>query len=186
MIALIQGSNRAGNATRAVIDFAAEYLREQGETVEVVDLVDMPGTVLHAGMYEAGVANDFLDAAERTLKSASRWVFAFPEYNGSFPGALKLFLDALSVRDYAGLFSNRFAALIGTASGRAGNLRGIDHFAAVLNHTGAYVMPKALPISLISTVLDAEGRFADAEAQAYLREYLQRFLDAEVGVRVEA
>lgn len=172
----MSGSNRAGNATRPVIDFAAEHLRARGVEARILDLVELPGDVLHAGMYEASLAHAYLDEAERVLKGADRWVLAFPEYNGSFPGALKLFFDALSVRDYKGLFGGRVAGLIGTASGRQGNLRGLDHFTAVLNHMGTTVMPKSLPVSLIEQHLDTERAFVGEDATEQVGKYLDRFL----------
>ncbi len=176
MIVLIQGSNRKGNATRPVVDVISKYLTGQGEAVTEIDLEFLPGSILHSGMYESGLSDPYLDAAEKSLRAADRWIFVFPEYNGSYPGAMKLFIDALSVREYETLFGAKTAALIGTASGRAGNLRGIDHFTGVLHHLGTTVMPQSLPISLIDTLLDSEGAFADKEANAALQGFLDRFL----------
>lgn len=176
MIVLVQGSNRRGNATAPVTDFAAEHLAAQGLPTATIDLVELPGSVLHGDMYEASGKHDFLDEAAALLGEARHWVFAFPEYNGSFPGALKLFIDALSVRDYKTLFGGKTAALIGTASGRAGNLRGIDHLTAVLHHLGTSVMPQAMPISLIDGLVDG-GQLTDAGTREALGAFLDRFVD---------
>jgi NAD(P)H-dependent FMN reductase len=48
------------------------------------------------------------------------------------PGSLKLFIDACSVREYKQNFKGKKAALVGIASGRAGNLRGMDHLTGVM------------------------------------------------------
>lgn len=177
MLALIQGSNRRANATAPVIHLLAEQLQTLGQDTEVIDLVELPGDVLHADMYESGVEHAWLARAEATLKAADAWLIAFPEYNGSFPGALKLFLDALSVRDYVGLFDGRVAALLGTSSGRAGNLKGMLHLTAVLQHTGTTVMPKAQPISLIDGLLNEDrSRLIDEATIAELRAYSERFV----------
>lgn len=176
MIAVIQGSNRRGNATRPVVDAITNYLSAQAETSVVIDLEELPGTVLHRDMYESDRADLYLDEAAKVLRQADRWIFVFPEYNGSFPGALKLFIDALSVRDYKTLFGHKLTALIGTASGRAGNLRGIDHLTGVLHHLGSTVMPQAMPISLIDGLLNEQKEFADAEALSTLHQYLDRYL----------
>jgi len=126
-------------------------------------------------MYESAEDHPYLVAAEAALRDAKRWIFVFPEYNGSFPGALKLLIDALSVRDYKTLFGNRAAALIGTASGRAGNLRGIDHLTAVLHHLGTTLMPQGMPISLIDTILENET-LVDPTTEEALHLFLDRFL----------
>ena len=176
MIAIIQGSNRRGNATRPVADAVGDYFAGEGEASVMIDLEQLPGSVLHGDMYAADDAHPYIDAAAEQLRNAATWVFVFPEYNGSYPGALKLFVDALSVRDYKSLFGGKVCALIGTASGRAGNLRGIDHFTGVLHHLGSTVMPQAMPISLIDGLLDGQRRFADAQAVDTLHAYLGRFL----------
>ncbi|MBK6784946.1 MAG: NAD(P)H-dependent oxidoreductase [Saprospiraceae bacterium] len=36
--------------------------------------------------------------AAKHLIPSSHWIIIAPEYNGSFPGILKLFLDVLSVK----------------------------------------------------------------------------------------
>ena len=176
MLALVQGSNRRDNLTRPVIDLLADRLRGAGREVEVVDLVELSGDLLHPGMYEEGIDHDWLAAAETTLKRADGWLLAFPEYNGSFPGALKLFFDALSVRDYSGLFKGRVAALVGTASGRSGNVKGMEHLSSVLQYVGVTVMPTAQPVSLIETLLsDDRRRVVAPETVTLLHAYADRF-----------
>lgn len=176
MIAVIQGSNRLGNASMAVVQAISAHLTAQGEAVEIVDMVHLPSDVLHNEMYANQQDHPFLNAAEETLRAADKWIFVFPEYNGSFPGALKLFIDALSVRNYKSMFGGKVAALIGTASGRSGNLRGLDHFASVLNHLGTTVMPQSLPISLIDGLLDKDRNFTNEASLSTLQAHIGRFL----------
>ena len=172
MIAVIQGSNRRDNATRPFAELVTELLSERAVASTLLDLEHLPGDILHADMY-APNDHPFLAAAEEAMKLADKWVFVFPEYNGSFPGALKLFVDALSVRDYPGIFAGKLAACIGTASGRSGNIRGIDHFSAVLMHMGTRVLPQGLPISQIDGLL-TEGRVADAQTVETVGKYVDR------------
>ena len=174
MIAVIQGSNRRSNATLPFAQLVTEVLAAESEVSTLIDLTHLPADILHPDMY-APADHAYLQAAEDALKAAPKWVFLFPEYNGSFPGALKLFVDALSVRDYAGIFSGKKAALIGTASGRSGNIRGIDHLGAVLMHMGTSVLPGGLPISQIDGLL-TDGEVTDATTRKTLRKYLRRFL----------
>lgn len=95
------------------------------------------------------------------ILGATKLVFIAPEYNGSFPGTLKTFIDAISVHRYPENFSAKPVALIGISSGRAGNLRGLDHLADVLLHMGAHLMSKKLPISLANKLLDETGQISD-------------------------
>ena len=68
-----------------------------------------------------------------------------------------MFIDALSVRKYEETFSGKVAALIGIASGRAGNLRGMEHLTGVLNFLKMHVYPDKLPISGIKEIIDNSG-----------------------------
>ncbi len=183
MIAVIQGSNRRDNSTLPFARLITEIIADAGEASTLIDLEYLPGEILHADMYASDVDNVYLEAAEETLKQSAKWVFVFPEYNGSFPGALKLFIDALSVRDYQGIFSGKTAALVGTASGRSGNIRGLDHFTAVLQHMGTNVIPGSLPISMIDGLLGGDpSAVTDAATVKTLTAYVHRLMDLQAVV----
>ena len=176
MTLLISGSNRAESATRHVTERCADLLAELGEPSLLMDLRDLHTAPLDASMYEQGWSHPFVDRMEAEVRAHHRMVFVLPEYNGSYPGALKLLIDALSVRDYPNLFVGKCAALVGTASGRAGNLLGITHFGAVLAHLGVTLMPRTLPMSLIDSLIDEQGAWTKAEHVEPLREHMVNYL----------
>ena len=72
-------------------------------------------------------------------------------------------------------FKNKKAALVGIAAGRAGNLRGLDHLADILNHVGAITFPSKLPISSIGEVLDNSGTIKEETVQA-MTDHAKAFL----------
>jgi NAD(P)H-dependent FMN reductase len=94
---------------------------------------------------------------EQYMIDADRWIIVSPEYNGSFPGVLKLFIDAISTHKYGETFADKRALLVGVASGRAGNLRGMEHLTGLLNYLKIHVFPQKLPISSIATALSEDG-----------------------------
>jgi NAD(P)H-dependent FMN reductase len=98
---------------------------------------------------------------------AQKFVFIAPEYNGSFPGILKVFLDAIPPEMNRG----KKSALIGVSSGRAGNLRGMDHLTGILNYLGMHVHPNKLPISSVLSLMDAEGNFRDEITKTVLEKH---------------
>jgi NAD(P)H-dependent FMN reductase len=77
-----------------------------------------------------------------------------PEYNGSIPGVLKTMLD---LTDYKKTWQWKKALLVGISTGRAGNLRGLEHLTSILNFMKVVVHPNKLPISLIDKVMDEKG-----------------------------
>ena len=98
--------------------------------------------------------DDFNNAEEQFLFSAQKFVFIMPEYNGSFPGAVKAMIDISDIRK---AWWGKKALLTGVSTGRAGNLRGMDHMTGILNYMKMIVHPNKLPISVIDTVMNKEG-----------------------------
>ena len=177
MITVISGVNRKGSKTNIFARKYVELLEEQGATsVKFLSLEDIPHDWFHNAMYSpAGQVESLANIQDEYLLPAEKIVFVMPEYNGSFPGVVKLFIDACSVREYQKNFVGKKAALIGVASGRAGNLRGLDHFADILNHVGTISFPNKLPISQIGNILDETGTI-DADTTQAMREHAIAFL----------
>ena len=178
MITIIAATNRPKSETARLAHYVAERMAEwTSEVVEVVDLATIPAeALLHSAMYGAETQNPILsELQDRCMVPADKWYFVLPEYNGSFPGVLKLFIDALSIRRYKESFQGKKAALLGLAAGRAGNLRGLDHLTGVLQYLQFYVHPNRLPVSQIGKVWNEAGQL-DAETAKALEAQIKAFL----------
>ena len=129
MITIISGTNRKGSHTEKFAKHIYKLLQSKTkESVNYFSLVKMPEDVLHDLMYEGKKQSKALrHIQEEIMIPAKKFLIISPEYNGSFPGVLKVFLDACSIHEYQKTFKGKKAGLIGVASGRAGNLRGMDH-----------------------------------------------------------
>ncbi|HET6227311.1 MAG TPA: NADPH-dependent FMN reductase, partial [Bacteroidia bacterium] len=68
------------------------------------------------------------------------------------------------------------AALVGVSSGRAGNLRGLDHLTGVLHYLGIYVHPNKLPVSSVLSILDGQGKMKDENTIKVLEKQIAEFL----------
>ncbi|PPK85981.1 NAD(P)H-dependent FMN reductase [Neolewinella xylanilytica] len=178
MITVISGTNRPESRTRLFADFFAHELRDLGEAAEVLDMADLHHGYFREEMYKGKPGDPDLRELHRLYVQPTRKFAVFvPEYNGSYPGVLKLFLDGISVIDYAGNFAGKHVALIGLASGRAGNLRGIDHLADVFAHMGAWVLPNRLPISSIEELIEHDV-LTDVETKNVLRKQAEQLIAA--------
>ena len=154
MITVISGTNRPESRTRLFADYFVTQLRDLQQDARLLDMAELPHNYLREEMYDGSPGHTELrDLQAEFVAPAHKFAVFVPEYNGSYPGVLKLFLDGISVIDYAGNFSGKHVALIGLASGRAGNLRGMDHLADVFAHMGAWVLPNRLPISGIEALI---------------------------------
>ena len=99
-----------------------------------------------------------------------------PEYNGSFPGILKLFVDACSIRSKMSVFNNKKAALVGVATGRAGNIRGLEHFTSVMMFMNVTVLPNLLPISAFNKMVDENNKIVDENTLKNIEKQVEAFL----------
>lgn len=179
MITIISGTNRKDNEA---FHFAKHYQQvfqsKTDQAVKLLDLATIAHDWFHPEMYEEGKQSPSLkNIQDEYMIPAEKFVFVISEYNGGFPGAVKLFLDACSVREYQKTFKGKKAALVGIASGRAGNLRGMDHLTGVLNHVGTIVFPNKLPISSIDNLVDVERTITDTGALKVIENQVLGFLE---------
>jgi len=163
MITIICGTNRTGSNTRQVAQEYQRLLNEKG--------VDSVLASLESLDLELGKAA-FLKFEQEILMPASHFIIIVPEYNGSFPGILKMMID----NSNPAYWHHKKALLTGVATGRAGNLRGMDHLADILNYLKVTVHPNRLPISRVDTLLDADGKFIDAGSIRAINNQLSEFI----------
>ncbi len=179
MITVISGTNRKDSEC---LQFARLYqkLLQEGpeEEVKLLALESLPHDWFHPEMYHSGGQSASLSRIQdEYILPAGKMAMILPEYNGSFPGAIKLFIDACSVRRYADNFKGKKIGLLGIASGRAGNLRGMEHMTGIMHYLGALVMPDKLPISRIEELMNEKGAITDEATLSTLRQHAADFLE---------
>ncbi len=179
MILVIHGTNRSASQSKPVSDFVQTYLNEhyKGE-VNILDLAHIPIQAFESSnMYHSEqISADIRKIQDEYMIPASKMVFISPEYNGSFPGILKLFIDACSISQSKETFYHKKALLIGVASGRAGNLRGMEHLTGILMYMNMIIYPNKLPISRVETLLDQNNNLIDVSTIKTLQNLLKEFL----------
>lgn len=178
MITIISGTDRKKSES---LNFAKKYIEiianKTNQPLKLLALEDIPHDWWHTGMYEDNGQSPTLSALQdEFMLPAQKFIYITPEYNGSFPGVLKLFIDACSIRAYKATFKNKKAALVGLATGRAGNLRGMDHLTGILNHVGTIVMPNKLPISRINSLQNEAGDITDEPTIRAIEKHIDEFL----------
>ncbi|MBK8280162.1 MAG: NAD(P)H-dependent oxidoreductase [Saprospiraceae bacterium] len=102
MLLIIHGTNRQASQSKPISDFVFEYSKSRYE--EKVELLDLTNIKMNAfesvSMYEKDtISAEITHIKDTLLIPSTKMVFIAPEYNGSFPGILKLFIDACSVKD---------------------------------------------------------------------------------------
>lgn len=176
-IVVVSGSNREGSLSgRLARIVAADY----ANLVDSVDLLDMtevgPGFVKPTAYKSPDPEVTVL--VERFLASDGA-VFIVPEYNGSYPGILKLFVDMLP---YPEGFDRRPCAFIGLAAGQFQGLRAVEHFQQVAGYRHAYLFPRRCFIGNSNQQFNEAGALLDPQLERRLREQAEGFVAFVQGI----
>lgn len=170
MVSVICGTNRPSNVTRVFAERYFKLLVDKQVDARYFSLEQLPKQFIFDNAI-FGVDNFLLDdQVKRHIEDADKIVLISPEYNGSFPGVLKAFIDSFHPKKIEG----KKAALVGIASGRAGNLRGMDHLTNILHYLKVNVMPNKLPISRIYELLNEEE--IDPQTETLLHSHIDDLL----------
>lgn len=138
-ITIIAATNRPNSRSEMVAAFYQNLLLEYGHNAEIINLAHLPNDMLAHMHYVASQKHPIIEYFQAIIDQSACFVFIIPEYNGSFPGVLKLFVDALR---YPDSFKNKHGALVGIGSGTQGANLAMSHFADVLNYMGMFVLPQ--------------------------------------------
>lgn len=170
MLTIISGTHRKGSSTRRVAQVYHELALSQFDRVELIDLQDLPTDFIFNNSV-FGNPNPALEAIlEGQLKPAKHLAFVMPEYNGGIPGVLKAFIDSFAQETW--YFKK--VAMVGVASGRAGNLRGMDDLTNYMNYMKSVVLPNKIPLSGIYNLWSADGNSLDEKSTDLLKTQLQQ------------
>ena len=171
MITIIAGTNRPNSNTLKVAQFYQNQLAEKGLKTELLDLQDLPETLIGTDLY--GKRSEGFSKIQDLVIKTNKFLFVIPEYNGSFPGVLKTFIDACSFPES---FYDKKACLVGISSGKYGNIRGIEHFNGVCAYLHLNVMPLRLHIADIKTELDENAQLTKEDTLKFVHQQMDKFV----------
>jgi len=172
MITIISSTNRPGSSTYKLAVYYQKKLREKGTEADILSMMELPGNLIETTMY--GKPNPEFQQIQDRISATQKFLFIIPEYNGSFPGVLKLFVDVCA---FPHSFYEKKAALVGLSSGKYGNIRGIDHFTGVCHYMHLHVMPLKLHIPNIRTEFDEAGDLYKEDTLKFTNEQIDKFIN---------
>ena len=164
MYTIISGTNRVGSHTEKVAKEYQRILKEKNIDARIFSLKNLD--VLHR-------SPEILKIEAEILIPTKKFIFIIPEYNGSYPGVLKTLIDNSDIKN---VWQFKKALLTGVATGRAGNLRGMDHLADTLHYLKMNVHYNKLPISVIDKVMDENGHL-NKETLRVINDQISDFID---------
>ena len=184
MLTLISGTNRPGSNTRRITTHLEEAYAALRVPVRVLDLATLPPEIFSPASYGAKPAA-FAPFADAVLAAEGLHVVT-PEYNGSFPGVLKYFIDMLKFPES---FERRPVCFTGLAAGAWGALRSVEQLQMIFGYRNAIAYPERVFLPGIGALLDDAGRLKDAELLGRLQKQAAgfvTFVETVKGVKLRA
>ena len=150
-ITTIVGTNRKGSMSLQIGKKIQKIYNSLDITANLIDLQELPAEVFQPTAYKEKPAA-FKPFQDIILKSVGLH-FIVPEYNGSYPGILKYFIDMWK---YPESFENRCVTYTGVAAGQWGGLRSVEHLQGVMGYRNAYQFNERVFINKIYSRWDWE------------------------------
>ena len=168
---IISSTNRPNSSTYKLSQYYQKRLREKGMEAGILSLTQLPANVIETDLYNK--RSEAFKPIQDIVNQTDKFLFIIPEYNGSFPGVLKVFMDACAFPES---FYDKKAALVGLSSGKYGNIRGIDHFTGVCHYMHLQVMQLKIHIGSINKEFNADNNLFQKDTLQFTEEQMDKFI----------
>ncbi len=156
MILIISGTNRPGSNALKISNILLAHYAAAGVKAEIYSLAEMPAEIFDPACY-AKKPESWLKTQQRILDADGLHIVT-PEYNGSFPGVLKYFIDMLKFPES---FEAKPVAFTGEAAGLWGALRSVEQLQMIFGYRNAYLYPDRVFIPGIGGKLNDAAQLTD-------------------------
>lgn len=147
MISIVIGTNRPNSMSNKLAIYYKSLLDKLNVENQVVDLSFLPKDFTSSALYSNAGTNDSFNVLKQMIEASEKFVFVVPEYNGSFPGVLKAFIDGLS---FPQSLIHKKAALVGISSGVQGGAMALSHLTDIFHYLGLNVLAQKVKIPNLS------------------------------------
>ena len=168
---IISATNRPSSNSRIVAGIVQKIYKELDCHTEIISLREVPFQKLVENPYPEKLPKDVQQIISK-LNTSSAFTIVCPEYNGSFPGIFKFFIDHWS---YPETFEYRPIAFIGLG-GRFGALRAVEQMQQIMGYRNAFIYPQRIFLQNIEDLL-SNGEIADQDIMNLLKEQAKGFLN---------
>lgn len=151
-ITIINGTNRTGNKSQIFSTYYYQILHKMYNTHLIY-----PNT-------------DILQV-QNNINNSNKIIFVIPEYNGSYPGQLKLLIDNCNMNT----FKDKHILFTGIAAGLQGNVRGVDHLCDVMLYLKAIPFYDRLYFPSINNLIN-DNEIIDNKTKTLINNQINNFL----------
>lgn len=169
---IISGTDRPDSNALRISRYLKKRYSAYNEVVpEIIDLQDFPVEEIAGGRY--GKDLPLIEAFHEPVLTADGLVVVCPEYNGGYPGILKLFIDYLP---FPSAFEKKPVCFVGEANGAFGALRAVEQLQQVFAYRNAYIFPERVFIPRVNENFDREEGIKDAFQRQLLENQIRNFV----------
>lgn len=168
-INILSSTDRPGSNALKVSRYVQQFLEQNADT-ELISLEDYPLEDVAGGKYGNTPAS--VQTFNERFLDADGFLFVVPEYNGGFPGILKVFIDYLPFPES---MERRPVSLIGEAAGAFGALRPVEQLEQILKYRKAHIFPERIFIQRVNSSFDPEEGLSSERMQEMLEKQLREF-----------
>lgn len=172
-IVIVCGTNRSDSVSYQIALIYQEILARMGVDNELIDLSDLPHDFAFSALYENSGKNQAFNPFREIMAKHKKFVFIVPEYNGSFPGVLKTFIDGLK---YPDTFRDKKCALVGISSGIQGAGMALSHLTDIFHYCGMHVLAQKPKLSHIEEHF-REGTIINELYMTLLQDQASKFIE---------
>jgi len=136
-ILIISCTNRKNSLTQKISEYYQKRLDAFQVSNQILDLAILPNDFITTALYENSGKNNEFNAFQKLIDEHQRFILVVPEYNGSFPGVLKAFMDGLR---YPDSWKDKKIGLVGLSSGTQGGILALSHLTDIFHYLNAEVL----------------------------------------------
>ena len=137
MITIISATNRANSNSIQIAKYYQNLLKKKGAACQIIDLNLLPENFIFSALYDNHGKDEAFNKFVELIDQSEKFVFIVAEYNGSYPGVLKSFIDGLN---FPKSFNDKKSALVGISTGLMAGALALSHLTDVLNYLGMHVL----------------------------------------------
>ena len=120
----------------------------------ILSLENLPEDFAFSALYENAGKNPEFNLHKDRMDAADKFIFIVPEYNGSFPGVLKTFIDGLG---WPNSLTRKKAAFVSISDGGLGGSLAISHLTDIFHYLNCNVL------SVLVRIPFMKKNFSDGE-----------------------
>lgn len=174
------GSTREASVNKQLVVEAADFARQMGASVTVVDLKDYPIPFYDEDLEASDGMPDTAKQLRQLMIQSDVIIIASPEYNGSVSAVLKNVIDWASRsedgRSSREAFKGKKFIIMSASPGSGGGAKGLLHLRMIIESIGGTVIPQEIVVPRAFSAFDEQKHLKNEKVKEDLQQLIKKTL----------